>query len=132
MKEETTSGIWINWIAVITYCMLILVLSSIRSPVSISIVDHSDKLMHFGAFAVLAVLFFRAFSSARRSFNQWKVVCLTFFSSSAFGLVIEINQYFIAHRSAEVMDLVADILGSGAGILFSIMLFSNNRFFKSG
>jgi VanZ family protein len=45
------------------------------------------------------------------------VTALTFFSSTVFGILIEIRQYFLPYRKAEIGDVIADALGAVAGIL---------------
>ena len=127
MKAETLNGFWVNWIAVITYCGFIFFLSCIRSPMAIPRMVYFDKILHFGAFFVLGILFYRAFGSLRKHMNKWVLVVLTFTSSLIFGVLIEVNQFFLAYRSAEAMDLTADILGCILGISICLLFFPNGK-----
>ena len=70
-----------------------------------------DKLVHFGAYFVSALLFTIAFSHIPR-----KNIALMFFS---FGFCMEIAQLFIETRSFSVADLMANL----AGILLAIYLY---------
>ena len=64
----------------------------------------SDKLEHAVTFAALAFLV--DFSFPRRGFDWRKIAPLV-----GYGILIEVVQYFIPHRSSEVLDVVADSSG---------------------
>lgn len=68
--------------------------------------DVNDKVEHVFAFAVLALL--ADFSWPRSEFGAAKVFFLL-----AYGLAIEITQYFLPYREFSLFDLGAD----GAGLL---------------
>lgn len=71
-------------------------------PVSTPRFPNFDKLVHFGAFFILAFTFHRAFP-----IPLWAgIVVLTLY-----GLAIEVAQSLTPYRSADVMDLVADAAG---------------------
>ena len=63
-----------------------------------------DKLNHFVAFLVLALLVDFSFPNSR--FNTDKI-----FSLIAYGFSLEIIQYFLPHRIFSLFDIAADILG---------------------
>ena len=63
-----------------------------------------DKLNHFVAFLVLALLVDFSFPNSR--FNTDKI-----FSLIAYGFSLEIIQYFLPHRMFSLFDIAADILG---------------------
>ncbi len=67
-----------------------------------------DKWLHLLTFIFLSLWF--AGQYARRSYGSL-IVGLT-----AFGVLIELVQQTVTHRSAEWMDLVADIGGIGIGL----------------
>ena len=67
-----------------------------------------DKLMHAVAFAMLAILGWRA----RLVRPLPLFACLV-----AFGLAIEVAQSFTATRQAELLDLVADAVGAGLALM---------------
>ena len=68
----------------------------------------SDKSTHFIAFAVLTLLL-------RLSYQigiVWTSFLLLFYA-----IFIEISQYFTPNRSAELLDVVADVIGIAIGLL---------------
>ena len=69
----------------------------------------SDKNIHFIAFAVLTLLLRFAYSVT------WLQTFLLLFIYAVF---IEFSQLFTPNRSAELLDIVADIIGIGIGLLF--------------
>jgi len=127
MINAKSGRILINWMAVITYCSVIWILSSTRSSIPIPTFNQSDKLMHFGAFVVLAVLFWRAFAISVKAIKNPGLIILTLLSSVVFGAMIEVHQRFLPHRRAEAMDLVADILGCGIGILICLIFLRKKK-----
>jgi len=50
------------------------------------------------------------------------VFLLSIFASTAYGISDEIHQSFVPCRSADVMDVLADMVGSGMGVLGYSML----------
>ena len=69
----------------------------------------SDKSIHFIAFAVLTLLLRLAYSIT------WFQTFLLLFIYAVF---IEFSQFFTSDRSVEVLDIVADVIGIGIGLLF--------------
>jgi VanZ family protein len=72
----------------------------------------SDKLMHGLTFAGLAIWFSGQY--ARSSYWRFVVGLLVF------GALIEACQSMVSYRTAETGDLIADVLGIGAGILIAL------------
>ncbi len=66
--------------------------------------DINDKLQHVFAFLVLAFLADQAFP--QRAWNWRKFILLL-----AYGLALEIIQYFVPGRFFSLLDLAADALG---------------------
>jgi len=78
-----------------------------------------DKLLHFGAYAVLGLLAAANLRVRRPSSlaqGLWLWVGL-----AVFGAVDEMTQALV-QRSPEVLDWTADIVGSAAGILVAFLL----------
>ena len=69
-----------------------------------------DKINHFVAFLVLALLLDFSFPNSR--FNMIKIVSLI-----AYGFSLEIMQYFLPHRMFSLFDIGADSLGLLAYVL---------------
>ena len=104
------------WLPVIIYCLLIFIQSSYPSPESIPALPYLDKILHFVAYAILGVLFFRAYRTQRSKENINMVIVLSILSSSLYGLSDEVHQYFVPYRDAEIMDFFADVAGSICGV----------------
>ena len=69
----------------------------------------SDKTIHFIAFAVLTLLLRFSYSIT------WLQTFLLLFM---YAIFIEFSQLFTLNRSAELLDVVADVIGIGIGLLF--------------
>jgi VanZ family protein len=97
------------------YSFFIFVLSVIPRGVE---VGNSDKFSHFLAFFVFAVLLKVSY---RTSFLK------TIILSLLFGAFIEFVQFFLPYRSCELLDLVADGVGSVLGSLIISVLLSRSK-----
>lgn len=73
----------------------------------------SDKLNHFIAFFVMAVLYRISFQG-----SYWA----NFFIAIIYGAFIEIVQSFLPYRYAEYADFIADIFGALCGMFFIFVL----------
>ena len=105
-----------SWLPVIGFCTLIFVQSSFPSPEQLPTFKFSDKLLHMTAYAVLAILFCRAFNGANRWRNRRRVLFLfSVAATTAYGLSDEWHQSFVPGRNAEIGDAVADFAGSLIG-----------------
>ncbi len=72
----------------------------------------SDKWLHGITFAALALWFTGQY--ARRSY--WRLVM----GLVTFGLLIEVTQRMVSYRTADWMDLLADLLGVAVGIAIAL------------
>lgn len=68
--------------------------------------NHGDKVQHLLAFAALAFLLDQSLPPRLTSF--WLPVALPLL---AYGLLIEVVQYHLPHRSFDLLDLAADFAG---------------------
>ncbi len=105
-----------NWLPVIGYCTLIFVQSSFPTYDQLPSFEFSDKLLHFIAYGIMALLFCRAFSAtARWRRRKGMLFVLGVLAATVFGLTDEWHQAFVPGRSAELADAAADFAGSLAG-----------------
>lgn len=98
------------WLA----CLVITALS--LSPIEMlkaPIFDWWDKAQHATAFLVLTCLGLFAYPNAYR-----RIII----GMLAFGIVIEIMQYFTGYRYAEVSDFLADLTGVTIGSLMMLQI----------
>lgn len=105
-KDFLAPGIW---------AFLILVVSSIPrlAPPPLGL-TFTDKIAHFSEYLVLGVLslyaFFKSGYGGRNSFKAAFLIC------AAFGILDEFHQYLIPGRTVEILDMVANVSGSLAGV----------------
>ena len=77
--------------------------------------SNRDKLAHFWAYFLLAVLFSAALAARTRI--GWRHLLLVFVIAVAYGVFDELLQIPIPDRSAEVYDWISDCLGAAAGVV---------------
>ncbi len=114
-----------DWLPVLLYCLLIFIQSSFPPAVSRPLFPLFDKAAHLGMYAVLGILFYRAFKTPRtpnRKAAVWAV-----FAAALYGISDEIHQAFVPERSAEAADFLADGLGGLLGVVSFVALFPNFR-----
>ncbi|UCF92905.1 MAG: VanZ family protein [Desulfobacterales bacterium] len=75
-----------------------------------------DKLLHFAAYALMGVLFFRALRTLRLKSSHHFLIILSILFASLYGIGDEVHQYFVPWRTADLFDGIADILGSICGV----------------
>lgn len=111
----------------VAYCTFIVIQSHLPSPIDLPEVSHSDKLLHLGAYAVMAALCYRTcragWPQAGRPTLFWASVVFT----ALFGLTDEIHQAFVPYRSADPLDFLADTVGAVAGAFLYQRLFDPER-----
>jgi len=104
------------WLPLIAYCVFIYIQSEYPSPKSLPTFEFSDKMLHFAAYAVMGVLFYRAYHTLPFKNNiQW-VVLLSMISASLYGVSDEIHQSFVSYRDGSFTDVIADVLGAVCGV----------------
>jgi VanZ family protein len=102
---------------------LIFIQSSHPSPDITPRWPYFDKVLHFIAYALLGALFLRAFNITRIKHHLKLIIILSIILSSLYGISDEIHQSFVPFRTADVMDALADIIGSAFGVgVFSLWL----------
>ena len=104
------------WFPIIIYCLLIFIQSSHPSIGHIPDWPNIDKVLHFAAYALLGTLFLRALKTTRLKNNLKLVLILSVIFASFYGISDEIHQYFVPYRNADIMDVLADLLGSIMGV----------------
>jgi VanZ family protein len=82
-----------------------------------------DKVRHAAAYALLGALAARAMAGAARGGGTFAFVA-AFFAVAAVGAGTEVIQLFAPGRSADVVDLGADLAGGGCGALAYLWAFT--------
>jgi len=104
------------WLPLTAYCVFIYIQSSYPSPEALPSFEFSDKLMHFGAYAVMGVLFYRAYQTLPFRTNIQLIVLFSMISASLYGVSDEIHQSFVPYRDGSFGDVIADVLGAVCGV----------------
>lgn len=104
------------WLPLSVYCLLIYIQSDYPSPKNLPSFAFMDKILHFVAYGVMGVLFYRAYQTLRLENRRHILILLSVVSASVYGISDEIHQYFIPLRNADLLDIVADILGAVCGV----------------
>jgi len=77
----------------------------------------TDKLGHMAIYAVFSILMLWAFFKSRNQMPSNTNALLIVGLSSAYGLLMEIMQFsFFTGRYFEVLDIIANIIGSFIGL----------------
>ena len=92
--------------------------ATIRNGISVPVAN-SDKILHFLAFYTLAFLLDFSFPKSR--FGVLKIIVLI-----GYGILIEYVQSFLPYRSAEVVDLLTDVVGI---TVYAVTIFLLRRLF---
>jgi VanZ family protein len=122
-----TGLFWWYWFPVLIYCAAIFLQSSFPSPDRLSSVPLGDKAMHFLAYAILGGLFFRAFVRTRVDMRTGRAFLLSVLLTTLYGISDEIHQSFVPHREADIMDVMANTIGSVAGVFTYHQLVTRGR-----
>ena len=77
-----------------------------------------DKVQHVVAFGVLGYLLFRALRHVLPGSGKQRQIALSAFLSVSMGILLELYQLGLPHRSADIADVVADAVGAGAAALW--------------
>jgi VanZ family protein len=104
------------WLPLIAYCVFIYIQSDYPSPERLPSFRFSDKLLHFMAYAVMGVLFYRVYQTLPFRDNIPLLMLLSMISAALYGISDEIHQSFVPYRDGSFWDVVADILGSIGGV----------------
>ena len=110
------------WLPVVLYCTVIFIQSAYPAIAQLQEVPFGDKYLHIAGYALLGMLFFRAFRSLQIGNRLFVASLLSIVASTAYGISDEIHQYFVPCRTADVMDALADMVGSSVGVLGYFLL----------
>ena len=103
---------------VIAYCVFIFWQSSSASLDRLPTFPHSDKVMHFCGYALLGALVARMLAHEALTFSWRNMMISAILFSTLYGVSDEFHQSFVAERSADIFDVVADGIGSALGVGF--------------
>ncbi|MBI2844429.1 MAG: VanZ family protein [Armatimonadetes bacterium] len=105
------------WLLAILWMLAIFLFSSFSTLPEPPGIRMSDKAKHFLAYAVLAWLLQRAVRGTWRSWGKFTVAAAAVSISAVYGITDEVHQLFVPNRYCDLLDWIADLLGSIAGVL---------------
>jgi VanZ family protein len=114
-------------VPLIVYCVFIFIQSHLPVPFEMPEVSHFDKLLHLGAYGVMAILFYRTYQAGWPRAMQQALIWASVISTALYGLSDEIHQYFVPQRSADPLDWLADAIGGALGAVIYQRLFDATR-----
>jgi len=106
------------WLPLILYCLFVYIQSDYPSPESLPSFELSDKLYHLAGYAVMGVLFYRAYQTLPFKDNIHLLMLFSIISTSLYGISDEIHQSFVPYRDGSLLDAIVDILGAVCGVYF--------------
>ena len=104
------------WLPAVALCAVIFLQSCFATPDILPGWPLQDKLLHAGGYGLLGALWARALNTL--DFWQgraWRLMATAVMLATLYGLSDEWHQSFVAARSAEGADLLADFIGSVIG-----------------
>jgi VanZ family protein len=107
-----------HWLPLIVYCVLIYIQSANPAPVKLPGFFPLDKIVHFGLYAIMGILFYRAYRTLPFKKRHQVLILLSVVSASLYGVGDEIHQYYVPYRQADLFDVIADVLGAVCGVYF--------------
>jgi len=103
------------WAPAVLYMTLIFVVSSFALSLPGPRVSNLDKVIHFCEYAVLGALCAYAAGRTWPDRALARTIGVGVVIATGFGISDELHQALVPGRSSEVLDVVADLLGSSAG-----------------
>ena len=120
--------VWLVYIPLVIYWLILFVATTLPAQ-RLPSVGFTDKVNHFIAYFVLAVLVNLTLIYQRKSrFLFEKATVATIVICLFYGAVDELHQMLVPGRFAETLDWVADALGAFVGVLFVYFLINRLKY----
>ncbi|MDJ0781061.1 MAG: VanZ family protein [Desulfosarcinaceae bacterium] len=114
--QRATSSRALAWLLVALYCLLIFLQSAFPAPDNLPGIPGLDKLAHLAIYLVLGLLFAHAYTlSLPRILPAHWLLLLAWLSATLYGATDEVHQAFVAARSADIVDWLANAVGAALG-----------------
>jgi VanZ family protein len=108
----------IYWLPLIIYCLAIYIQSGRPGPKHLPELRFLDKFLHFGAYGLLGIFFYRAYETLPLKNFKNLLILISAGSATLYGISDEIHQYFVPSRQSDIMDVIANTIGSICGVCF--------------
>jgi VanZ family protein len=105
------------WMPVAAVAVGIFIQSSMPPAAALPELPGFDKLLHALAYAVLAMLVFRALDTTGWTNRPHLLFWGSLAATVAYGISDELHQAFVPARSAEILDVAADAAGALAALV---------------
>jgi VanZ family protein len=118
------------WLLVTCYCLLIFIQSAFPTPEKLPDIGipGMDKLAHLLIYLILGLLFARAYAVSLPRILPWRwLFLLAWLSTTLYGASDEVHQAFVAARSADPLDWLADAVGGALGAACYLRLKGRRR-----
>jgi len=120
LQQHTWKLLASCWFALTTY--LLVIPSDALPKTNLISIPYFDKLVHIGLFAILSALWLKSLKN--RSITIDLIVVL---GTIAYGVAMEfVQRDFVANRSFDVMDIMADSVGAVLGFALVAAKAKNN------
>lgn len=110
------------WLLVAVYCLAIFLQSALPTPGDLPGIPGLDKLAHLLIYLLLGLLFARAYRLSLPKSTHLSMFLLAALSATLYGASDEFHQAFVAARSADVLDWLADTTGGILGAVLYLRL----------
>lgn len=120
----------IDWSALLAYCGWVFWLSSQETLSMPPLFEFQDKVMHFGAYFLMAAFSWRALRHQGLKGNKLALAAWLF--CCVYGLSDEWHQSFVPGRTSSGWDWLADSLGAAAAALALLTLKLRRQQCQSG
>jgi VanZ family protein len=104
------------WFPLTIYCLAIYIQSGHPGLEIIPAKAFIDKILHFTAYGLLGILFFRAYGTLPLKERSKLLILASIGSATLYGISDEIHQYFVPFRDADILDAAANAIGSICGV----------------
>ncbi|AEG01156.1 VanZ family protein [Methylomonas methanica] len=118
-----------DWSALLAYCGWVFWLSSQETLPMPPLFEFQDKLMHFGAYFLMAAFSWRALRHQGHTGNKLALAVWLF--CCVYGLSDEWHQSFVPGRTSSGWDWLADSLGAAAAAWLLLTLKQRQQHCKS-
>ena len=122
-RSENSRRLLVYWGPVVVYCLAIFLQSSFPTPAAVPTFYLSDKLLHVAAYAVMAILFYRALGLHAIGNTPVKRAVFSAALTVLYGISDEFHQSFVPGRSPEWLDVAADAVGAVVGVIIARKFF---------
>jgi|LakMenE01Jun11ns_1017448.scaffolds.fasta_scaffold9871629_2 VanZ family protein len=120
LQQHTWKLLASCWFALTTY--LLVIPGDALPKTNLISIPYFDKLVHIGLFAILSALWLKSLKN--RSITIDLIVVL---GTIAYGVAMEfVQRDFVANRSFDVMDIMADSVGAVLGFALVAAKAKNN------